>query len=173
MGVNTKIMIRIITLAMGCSWGGKSFFDLLPGVLQVRMGYANGYGDKIQYIQVKQGNTGFAEACEIKYEDEKISTLEILNKFFNIIDPTSYNRQGNNCGNMYRTGIYYDYYDKKWIIPIIEMVLANQQTKYNRRIVVEVQELTKFILADSQQQEYLQNHNGIGKCHIDFTKVLI
>ena len=94
---------REIYLAGGCFWGVEEYFSRVPGVLDAVSGYANGKGDTTKYELVSQ--TGHAETVHITYNAKKISLKEILLHYFRIIDPTSKNKQGNDQGTQYRTGV--------------------------------------------------------------------
>ena len=96
---------REIYLAGGCFWGVEEYFSRVPGVIDAESGYANGKGDTTKYELVNQ--TGHAETVHITYNVKKVSLKELLLHYFRIIDPTSKNRQGNDQGSQYRTGVYY------------------------------------------------------------------
>ena len=99
--------MKEIVLAGGCFWGVEEFFSRIDGVVDTKVGYANGTVDHPSYEDVCTGTTGHAEACYVKYDENKISLKELLDKFWSVIDPTVLNRQGNDVGSQYRTGIYY------------------------------------------------------------------
>src|SRR6476620_7934432 len=99
--------MKRIVLGGGCFWGVEEFFSRINGVMNTEVGYANGRTENPTYEDVCYGNTYFAEVCLIDYDENMISLEEILNKFWSIIDPTTLNRQGNDIGSQYRTGIYY------------------------------------------------------------------
>ena len=96
---------REIYLAGGCFWGVEEYFSRVPGVIDAVSGYANGKGETTKYELVPQ--TGHAETVHITYNVKKVSLKELLLHYFRIIDPTSKNRQGNDQGTQYRTGVYY------------------------------------------------------------------
>ena len=98
---------QVIYLAGGCFWGVEAFISRLKGVNQTEVGYANGRDLAPTYQKVCTGKTGHAETVKITYNPEIISLLEILEKFYQIIDPYSLNRQGGDIGTQYRTGIYW------------------------------------------------------------------
>mgnify|MGYP000778406823 FL=1 len=99
-------MAKIIYLAGGCFWGIEAYFMQVKGIINTTAGYANGNCENPIYQQVCTGKTDFAEAVKIVYDENLISLKEILKRFFDIINPTSLNRQGNDIGTQYRTGIY-------------------------------------------------------------------
>ena len=95
---------REIYLAGGCFWGVEEYFSRVPGVIAAVSGYANGKGETTKYELVPQ--TGHAETVHITYNVKQVSLKELLLHYFRIIDPTSKNRQGNDQGTQYRTGVY-------------------------------------------------------------------
>ena len=96
-----------IYLAGGCFWGTEHFIKQIYGVTATEVGYANGKGRKTDYRSVSTGKTGFAETVRVIYDPEVISLENLLDLFYETIDPLSVNKQGNDFGTQYRTGIYY------------------------------------------------------------------
>lgn len=159
-------MIKEIYLAGGCFWGIDAYFSLVDGVLNTKAGYANGNCENPNYEKVCTGATNFAEAVFVEYDEDKISLEEILNHYFDIIDPTTLNKQAFDIGTQYRTGIYYtDENDESVIISKIK----EEQKKYLRPIVTEVKPLENFYDAEEYHQKYLSKHPR-GYCHIDLSK---
>ena len=99
--------MRSIVVAGGCFWGVEAYMSKINGIVKTKVGYANGTKKDPTYEEVCLGNTGHTEACLISYDEEQISLEKILNKFWGIIDPTVFNRQGPDIGHQYRSGIYY------------------------------------------------------------------
>lgn len=97
-------MIKEIYLAGGCFWGVEAYFKEIEGITDIKVGYANGNTEQTNYQEVKK--TDHAETVKVSYDNEKISLEEILEYFYYIIDPFSIDRQGNDMGRQYRTGIY-------------------------------------------------------------------
>lgn len=154
--------MKEIVLAGGCFWGVEEFMSRIEGVVETKVGYANGTVAHPSYEDVCTGTTGHAEACYVKYDENKISLKELLDKFWSVIDPTLLNRQGEDVGSQYRTGIYYiDDED----LEIIEESLKREQAKYDKPIVTEIQPLTCFYYAEEYHQRYLKK-NPDGYCHI-------
>lgn len=159
--------LRVIWLAGGCFWGTEAYMARIPGVADTQVGYANGTIENPTYEQVCRLNTGFAETVEIRYDPHRISLNQLLEYFFEIIDPTSLNRQGNDVGSQYRSGIYYrDPAD----LPVILAAIAKLAGRYSRRIVTEVKPLENFYLAEDYHQDYLEK-NPNGYCHVSFASL--
>ena len=158
--------IKKIYLAGGCFWGVEAYMKRINGVIDANSGYANGITENPTYEDVIYNGTGHAETVEVIYNSEKISLETLLKYYFRIIDPTSLNKQGNDKGTQYRTGIYYtDLEDKE----IIEKEITLLQKNYPKKIMVEVTPLIRFDLAEDYHQDYLKK-NPNGYCHIDLSK---
>lgn len=155
--------MKKIVLAGGCFWGVEEYMSRIDGVIETKVGYANGYKENPTYQEVCTGTTGHAEACYIEFDESIISLEKLLFKFWGIIEPTWLNRQGGDIGHQYRTGIYY--IDKE-DIPVIESTLKVEQEKYDKPIVTEIQPLTSFYQAEEYHQKYLKK-NPNGYCHIN------
>jgi len=159
--------MKSIVVAGGCFWGVEAYMSRIDGIIETKVGYANGTKKNPTYNEVCLGTTGHAEACLISY-DETITTLEkILNKFWGIIDPTVLNRQGPDIGSQYRSGIYYS--DK----PDLDVILKTKdevQGKHNKQIVTELLPLSCFYDAEDYHQKYLQKNPG-GYCHINLDNI--
>lgn len=154
---------RKIYLAGGCFWGVEAYFERIPGVVDAISGYANGKTENPSYEDLIYRNSGHAETVEVTYDPAQVSLNELLRHYFRIINPVSLNRQGNDVGSQYRTGIYYtDEAD----IPVIEARIAAEQENYEKKIAVEVKPLDHFYHAEDYHQDYLTK-NPNGYCHID------
>lgn len=156
-----------IYLAGGCFWGVEAYFSKLPGIIKTDAGYANGKIQNPTYEQVSEGDTDFAEAVMIEYRPAEISLDDILWHYFDIVDLATLNRQGNDAGTQYRSGIYYVNDKDK---AVIEHAIKNEQLKYKSPIVTEVKKLENFYEAEEYHQKYLDKNPG-GYCHIDLSKV--
>lgn len=151
-----------IYLAGGCFWGVEQYLKSLPGVTSTQVGYANGKTENPSYEDVCYKDTGHAEAVFVEYDSEKITLTHILHMFFDIIDPTSLNRQGNDVGPQYRSAIYYvDQEDES----LIKYAIARLQKKYDRPIAIQVGPLENYYAAEDYHQDYLIKNPG-GYCHI-------
>lgn len=151
-----------IYLAGGCFWGTEKFFSLINGVVSTTVGYANGNTERPSYEDVCRRNTGHAEAVLITYDKEYLSLEALLELFYEIIDPTTVNRQGNDVGKQYRTGIYYE---NPQDLPKINKSIENLKKRYDKPIAIEVEPLDNFWPAEEYHQKYLDK-NPEGYCHI-------
>lgn len=164
MGEETMGETREIYFAGGCFWGVEEYFSRIRGVSDVKAGYANGITESPSYREVCSGRTKHAETCLVRYDPAKVSLRLLVRQFFMIIDPLSVNRQGNDVGSQYRTGIYYT--DKE-DLPVIEEIFRTVEARYGRPLAVEVLPLENFSLAEDYHQDYLKK-NPHGYCHISF-----
>lgn len=156
--------MKKIIFAGGCFWGVEKFFSIIPGVKETEVGYANGNIEYPSYNDVCHGNTNFAEACLVVYDEQEVSLDTLLDKFWSIIDPTSVNRQGNDVGSQYRSGIYYIYDED---LSTIIMSKRKIETLYKNNVVTEVKRLENYYKAEEEHQKYLDK-NPNGYCHIKF-----
>ena len=151
-----------IYLAGGCFWGTEHYLKQIAGVKETQTGYANGHGKNPSYQEVCTDKTGFAEAVRVVYNPEELPLSLLLQLYFKSINPTSLNRQGNDIGTQYRTGIYYtDPTD----LPIIQAELSKVAKHYSQPLQVEVLPLKNFYDAEDYHQDYLEK-NPSGYCHL-------
>ena len=150
-----------IYLAGGCFWGLQKFFDQFEGVERTEVGYANGPDAAPSYQEVC-ASSGHAETVLVEYDEKKISLEKLLDCYFMVIDPLSYNRQGMDMGVQYRTGVFYT--DEKQL-PTIGKVFAREEEKAGRRLAVLCEPLKNFFSAEEYHQKYLEKNPG-GYCHI-------
>lgn len=153
--------VKEIYLAGGCFWGVEGYFSRLTGVLETDTGYANGITEKTSYQEIH--DTDHAETVMITYNSGIIGLDELLAHYFRIIDPLSVNKQGNDTGRQYRTGIYYT---DKADVPAIQAFMKRMQKNYSRPLAVETEPLCHFIRAEEYHQDYLKK-NPNGYCHIN------
>ena len=158
------INTRTIYLAGGCFWGVEAYMERVDGVVDAVSGYANGATASPSYEQVIRGS-GHAETVKVTYDADKTDLDSILKYYFRVIDPTSLNKQGNDRGVQYRSGVYYtDSSDKA----VIDAAIKAVQSKYQQKVVVENQALDNFYLAEMYHQDYLAK-NPNGYCHVDLS----
>lgn len=152
-----------IYLAGGCFWGTEHFLKLIDGVEATQVGYANGNIANPTYKQVCTGTTDFAETVKVQYDPVKVDLPFLIDLYFKTIDPTSVNKQGNDRGTQYRTGIYYtDPAD----LSVIQETVHRLAATYTRPLAVEMKPLENFYPAEEYHQDYLDKNPG-GYCHIN------
>lgn len=156
----------VLHLAGGCFWGVEEYFKQIPGVISTDVGFANGTTENPSYQDVIYKNTGHAETVRIFYDNTKVTLPFLLDMYYKVIDPTSVNKQGNDVGVQYRTGIYYT---KDNEIAIINDSINKLSKSYNEPIVIEVTPLNNYFLAEDYHQDYLAK-NPNGYCHIPKSK---
>lgn len=152
---------RTVYLAGGCFWGVEAYFQRLNGILSTEVGYANGLTNNTDYHSLH--TTDHAETVRINFDDAVISLEEVLAHYFRIIDPLSLNRQGNDSGRQYRTGIFYS---DATVQRRASVSLAQLQTHYSQPIAVTLEELRNFVSAEDYHQDYLAK-NPSGYCHVN------
>lgn len=162
MNIKQSKEMKDIYFAGGCFWGTEHFFKQVRGVTATEVGYANGNTVNPSYREVSTGDTGFTETVKVTYDPTIVDFDLLIDLFFKTIDPTSLNRQANDIGTQYRSGIYYVNAEDKAIIDKKIQALAKQ---YTQKIVVEVEPLRNFYDAETYHQEYLDKNPG-GYCHI-------
>ncbi len=155
-------MTKEIYLAGGCYWGTEHFIKQINGVTDTEVGFANGHGEHPSYKEVYTDKTGFAETVRVAYDPEKVSLRFLLQLYFKAIDPTSVNKQGEDEGTRYRTGIYYtDTND----LPVIQDVAAEVSEGLDKPLAVEICPLQNYYAAEPEHQDYLDK-NPTGYCHL-------
>lgn len=153
-----------IVLAGGCFWGMEELFRRLPGVTGTRVGYTGGHLPNPTYDDTHDSKSGHAEALEISYDPARISLRKLLEFFFQIHDPSTLNRQGNDRGTQYRSAIFYaDEAQKKLAQQVIEEVDASK--KWPGPVVTTLEPANIFYLAEDYHQDYLQKNPGGYTCH--------
>ena len=150
------------TFAAGCFWGVEEEFRCLNGVLSTRVGYSGGRTENPSYEEVSSGKTGHAESVEIKFDQDKISYEKLLEKFWQIHDPTTLNRQGPDIGSQYRSIIFY--HDEKQK-QLAEKSKQEVQKNYSNKIVTEIIPAEEFYDAEEYHQKYLMKR-GEDSCRI-------
>ena len=137
--------MKEIYLAGGCFWGLEEYFSRINGVIDVVSGYANGNVETTNYQLIH--STDHAETIHVTYDADKVSLRELLLYYFRVIDPFSVNKQGNDVGRQYRTGIYYtDEADSK----IIQEVMKEKEEQLGKKLAVETEKLRHFVVAEEE-----------------------
>ena len=159
---NKKENVREIILAGGCFWGTEMYFQAIRGVVKTEVGYANGKTQNPTYEDVCHRNTRHAEVVKVIYDNQVISLPFLLSMYFEVIDPVAVNRQGNDVGTQYRTGIYYsDPADEEVILKSVHEL----RLEYGVPLAIEVLPLENYSSAEAYHQDYLIKNPG-GYCHI-------
>lgn len=155
--------MKKIYLAGGCFWGVEHYLSLIQGIKETTVGYANSDIASPSYEDLKAHRSSASETVEVLYDEQVISLSEILELFFEIIDPTLLDQQGHDIGHQYRTGIYFtDKEDEA----VIQGALSALETKYDKPILTELLPLENFTVAEEYHQDYLYK-NPDGYCHVD------
>lgn len=147
-------MTEHITLAGGCFWCTEAVFSRLRGVASVSSGYANGHTSEPSYDQVCSGATGHAEAVRIGFDPSQISVQDVLAVFLSSHDPTTLNRQGNDVGSQYRSGIYWETPEQGQAAHAAVRELRERGVA----VVTEVEPLTAFWPAEAMHERYHERH---------------
>ena len=156
--------LQTIVLGGGCFWCTEAVYVDVRGVTDVESGYANGTLDTPSYEQVCTGRTGHNEVVKLTYDPAQISTRQILEIFFVVHDPTTLNRQGNDVGTQYRSGIYYTNDEQKREAEAIVRELGEDETYRGKPIVTEVQPLRSYFPAETYHQDFFARNPTQGYC---------
>lgn len=152
-----------IYLAGGCFWCTEAVFDRVRGVTDVESGYANGQTPQPSYEQICTGRTGHAEVVKLEFDPAVISLRDLLLIFFGTHDPTTLNRQGNDSGTQYRSGIYTTTEEQAEIAKAL-IAQMTAEGAYDAPIVTEVQALSSYWPAEDYHQDYFANNPNQGYC---------
>lgn len=164
------VELHRIALAGGCFWGVQAYLDRIEGVAHSEVGYANGKPSytSISYQEVCRGDSEFAEVVLLDFDPERLPLENLLGVYFSLIDPTSVDRQANDVGRQYRTGIYYvDEADREKVKVFLSKEI---QPLYKKKVVTEVLPLSSYFSAEDYHQKYLEK-NPSGYCHIRFDQL--
>lgn len=158
---------QTIYLAGGCYWGVEKYMSNIRGVVETAVGFANGQTHAPTYHQVRYENTGHAETVKVTYDADQITLAQLLRLFWRIIDPTSLNKQGEDEGTQYRTGVYFTSDEEK---SVIESELAALEKSVGQPLCVECLPLEHFYHAEEYHQKYLDK-NPTGYCHVPWAAI--
>ncbi|MEO7150908.1 MAG: peptide-methionine (S)-S-oxide reductase MsrA [Burkholderiaceae bacterium] len=150
-----------ITLGGGCFWCTEAVYERVQGVTAVESGYSNGQTVSPSYEQVCGGDTGHNEVVRVSFDPQAITLREVLEIFFVIHDPTTLNRQGNDAGTQYRSGIYFHTPQQE---SVAREVIAEVDALHRGRVVTELQAERNYSRAEDYHQHYYANHPGQGYC---------
>jgi peptide-methionine (S)-S-oxide reductase len=153
--------IETITLGGGCFWCLEAVYEQVEGVLKVESGYSNGHVRQPTYEQVCEGSTGHAEVVRVEFDNQKLSLREVLEIFFSIHDPTALNRQGNDVGPQYRSGIYFHEPAQR---AIAQTVIDEANAATNGRVVTELAPIDNYSTAEQYHQHHFERNPNQGYC---------
>ncbi len=156
---------NVIYLAGGCFWGVEGYFKRLDGVMETRVGYANGAWENPTYEEVIR-NSGHAETVQVTYDQSVISLEELLLHFLRVVDPYAINKQGNDAGVQYRSGIYFTSEEQG---QRARRVIEFFEESEGRKTAIEILPLQGYWDAEEYHQDYL-GKNPYGYCHISLSK---
>lgn len=152
--------MNTLILAGGCFWGMEELFRTRPGVVDTEVGYIGGENDSPTYDY----HPGHAEALQITFNPLQTSIAALLDYFYQIHDPTTMNRQGNDIGSSYRSSIFYASDEEKYEA---ETAIKRNQKFWKAPIVTQLESLTTFWPAEEYHQDYLQKNIGGYTCHFE------
>ena len=152
----------IATLGAGCFWCIEAILLNVSGIASIDVGYTGGHTENPTYKTICEGNTGHAEVAQIRFNEEELSYEKLLLIFFEIHDPTTLNRQGNDIGTQYRSSIFYHNQSQK---DIAEAVIKKIQPNFEDNIVTEVTAIEKFYIAEDYNQDYYNNNKDAAYCN--------
>jgi peptide-methionine (S)-S-oxide reductase len=152
-----------ITLGGGCFWCTEAVFVQVRGIVDVESGYSNGHVRQPSYEDVCTGTTGHNEVVKLVYDPTVISTREVLEIFFVIHDPTTLNRQGNDTGTQYRSGIYFSNPAQQAVAQEVMAEMAASGV-YSRPLVTEVLPLDNYSAAEDYHQDFFARNPNQGYC---------
>ena len=154
--------MKEIYFAGGCFWGTEHYFKQIKGVVETAVGYANGHTPDPTYQEVYTDGTGYAETVKVVYDPQLISLDLLADLYFHSIDPLSLNKQGEDTGTRYRTGIYYTDQED---LPVLKKVYDQVASQYDTPLAVELEPLRNFYTGEEYHQDYLDK-NPAGYCHL-------
>jgi peptide-methionine (S)-S-oxide reductase len=152
-----------IVLGGGCFWCTEAVYKEVRGILDVESGYSNGQVERPTYDQVCTGRTGHAEVVKLTFDPAQVSLRQILEIFFVVHDPTQRDRQGNDVGTQYRSGIYTTTPEQQQLAE--DMIRQMTQEKlFGKPIVTEVKPLENYWPAEEYHQDFFERNPGQGYC---------
>lgn len=153
--------METFVLAGGCFWCLDSAYVQFRGITDVTCGYLGGSVPNPSYEQVCNGNTGHAEVVSVTFDPEVISSEQVLDIFFTLHDPTQLNRQGNDIGTQYRSGMFYSSPEQK---QLFEEAIERAKTIWGEDIVTEVTQASEFYRAEEYHQDFFAKNPNQGYC---------
>jgi peptide-methionine (S)-S-oxide reductase len=157
-------MTEKATFGAGCFWGVEAAFGEIPGVVETAVGYMGGTLDNPTYKDVCTDRTGHAEVVQVTYDPARVTYEQLLNKFWELHDPTTVNRQGPDVGTQYRSVVFFHTPEQQKAATAVKEELS-RSGKFHRPIVTEITPATTFHRAEEYHQKYLEKR-GVKSCHI-------
>jgi peptide-methionine (S)-S-oxide reductase len=154
---------QTLVLGGGCFWCTEAVYVVVKGITDVESGYSNGQETAPSYDQVCTGRTGCNEVVKLTYDPSQISTREVLEIFFVIHDPTTLNRQGNDVGTQYRSGIYFTTPEQQQTAQALIDEL-NSEKLFGKPVVTELLPLTDYFPAEEYHQDFFERNPHQGYC---------
>ena len=154
--------MNIATLGAGCFWCIEAILLNVPGIISIDVGYTGGHIDNPTYKMICEGNTGHAEVAQITFDNQQLTYEDLLLIFFEIHDPTTLNRQGNDVGTQYRSSIFYHTPEQK---ELAKNILNKSQSAFDNKIVTEITAFEKFYIAEDYHQNYYNNNKNAAYCN--------
>ena len=160
--------MEMAIFAAGCFWGVQEYFSRVKGVIKSESGYTGGTKKNPTYEEVCTGKTGHAESVRVIFDPRVVSYERLLQHFWELHDPTSFNKQGNDVGSQYRSAIFYNNPEQEMHAQSSLEKLV-KSGKYSQKIVTEILPAKEYYKAEEYHQNYLKK-NPYGYCHIDLRK---
>ena len=154
--------MNIATLGAGCFWCIEAILLNVPGIISIDVGYTGGHIDNPNYKMICEGTTGHAEVAQITFDSQQLTYEDLLLIFFEIHDPTTLNRQGNDVGTQYRSSIFYHNLEQK---ELAKSILNKSQSAFDNKIVTEITAFEKFYIAEDYHQNYYNNNKNAAYCN--------
>jgi peptide-methionine (S)-S-oxide reductase len=154
---------QVIVLGGGCFWCTEAVFVKVRGVRDVESGYSNGHAQQPSYEQVCTGTTGHNEVVRLTYDPDQVSTRQLLEVFFTVHDPTHLNRQGNDVGTQYRSGIYFTTPEQEQVAQALIREMQDDAS-FGAPIVTEVLPLSNYWPAEAYHQDFFEKNPHQGYC---------
>jgi len=154
--------MNIATLGAGCFWCIEAILLNVPGIISIDVGYTGGHIDNPTYKMICEGSTGHAEVAQITFDSQQLTYEDLLLIFFEIHDPTTLNRQGNDVGTQYRSSIFYHTPEQK---ELAKDILNKSQSAFDNKIVTEITAFEKFYIAEDYHQNYYNNNKNAAYCN--------
>ena len=155
--------LQTIVLGGGCFWCTEAVYKEVRGVTDVESGYSNGGTERPSYEEVCAGRTGHNEVVKLTYDPAQVSTRQLLEIFFVVHDPTQLNRQGNDVGTQYRSGIYYTTPEQKQVADDLIRGIS-QEKLFGKPVVTEVVPMANYWPAEAYHQDFFEKNPTQGYC---------